>query len=135
VFKKKQLNEFFAPKLPPRPVTELLSGDGLFEGELYARGDGVIDARFTGPAKSESLIGVGPHGHVIGPMQGRDISLAGFFEGDAIARQHLVMKKGCRVKGKCRSDSLDVEEGSSYEGLLVIGFDDKDITSSGKLRA
>jgi cytoskeletal protein CcmA (bactofilin family) len=134
VFGKIPRNLFSTPKLSGNSLPLLLSGPAILKGDLFASGDGVIDSTFTGPSRSESLIGVGPNGMVEGLMEGRDISLAGNYNGDATASQHLIMRKNCRVKGRCRSNSLEIEEGSDYEGLLIIGIEDKDLTSSGKLR-
>lgn len=128
-------NPFSTPKLPGGSLPLLLSGSAVLKGVLFAGGDGVIDLHFTGPCRSQSLIGVGPNGTVIGNMEGRDVSLAGHYAGDANAGQHLVMRKNCQVRGRCRSNSLEIEEGSDYEGLLIVGIEDKDLTSSGKLRA
>jgi cytoskeletal protein CcmA (bactofilin family) len=135
VFGKKSRSLFSRPQLSEGSLPLLLSGSGIFKGELFSHGDGVIDATFSGPSRSDSLLGVGANGKVEGSLEGRDISLAGHYKGDATAREHFMMKKGCQVRGRCRSHSLEVEEGSDYEGLLIIGIEDKDLTSSGKLRA
>jgi cytoskeletal protein CcmA (bactofilin family) len=116
-------------------LTPLLSGNAVVRGALFAHGDGLIDTDFNGPASSEKLIGVGPNGTVKGPLDGRDIYLAGHYEGDATATQHLEMKSGCHVRSRCRSRSLEIEGNANYEGLLIIGFEDKDLTSSWKLKS
>lgn len=113
-------------------LPHLLDGKIQAQGIIFARASGRINAIFKGSLFSDSTIGVGPQGHVTGDLSGAHISLAGFYEGEAIAQQHLSIEKTAQVNARCRSKSLTIQEGAAFDGLLVIGIEDKDLTSSWK---
>jgi len=132
VFGKKFIKTLLSsgPSLEALPY--LLTGNLSCKGELFSHASGLINSSFEGPVQSESQIGVGPQGRVLGKMDGSDISIEGLYKGEATAQQHFFIKKGSFVQARCRSYSLTMEEGCDFEGLLVIGIDDKDLTSSWK---
>lgn len=113
-------------------LPHLLDGKIQAEGIIFARASGRINAIFKGSLFSDSTIGVGPQGHVTGDITGGQISLAGYYEGEATAQQHLSIEKTAQVKARCRGKSLTIQEGAAFDGLLVVGIEDKDLTSSWK---
>lgn len=132
MFGKKFAKTLFVSSPVLEGLPYLLTGKLSCKGELFSHASGVINATFEGPVLCDVQIGVGPQGRVLGRMDGSDISIEGVYEGEATAQRHFSIKKGSHVQARCRSASLTIEEGCDFSGLLVIGIEDKDLTSSWK---
>ena len=94
----------------------LVSENIRIEGELSGEENILINGRVTGSIKLNGDIVVGSTGVVEAEIIGNTIIIQGRVKGNVIARSHLEIQSTGKMIGDISARSIDIKEGSTFEG-------------------
>jgi len=103
---------------PARPTvsTSLVSQKVTVEGDIQGTENIQIDGQIKGSVKLNGDIIIGPTGVVEADIEGTNIIIRGSVKGNIIAREHLEIHSSGNMTGDISARSIDIKEGSSFEG-------------------
>lgn len=96
--------------------TSLLSRNANIEGNISGEENLLINGFIKGTVKLEGDIIVGATGVVEADVEANNIIIEGTVKGNVIAREHLEILSTGRMIGDISARSIDLKEGSSFEG-------------------
>jgi cytoskeletal protein CcmA (bactofilin family) len=96
--------------------TSLVSQKVTIEGDLQGTENIQIDGQIKGSVKLNGDIIIGPTGVVEADVEGNNIIIRGTVKGNVIAREHLEIHSSGNMTGDISARSIDIKEGSSFEG-------------------
>lgn len=96
--------------------TSLLSRKANITGNISGEENLLINGFIKGTVKLEGDIIVGDTGVVEADIEGNNIIIQGTVKGNVIAREHLEILSTGRMIGDISARSIDLKEGSSFEG-------------------
>lgn len=96
--------------------TSLLSRNANITGNISGLENLLINGFIKGTVKLEGDIIVGDTGVVEADIEGNNIIIQGTVKGNVIAREHLEILSTGRMIGDISARSIDLKEGSSFEG-------------------
>ena len=94
----------------------LISENIRVEGELSGEENIVINGRVTGSIKLNGDIVIGSTGVVEADIDGNTIIVQGTVKGNVTARSHLEIQSTGKMIGDISARSIDIKEGSTFEG-------------------
>lgn len=110
MFKKEVL------ETPPDRVNTIIGKDAYLKGVLKGKGLFRIDGKFDGSLASNGDIIIGESGWVKADLKGRNVTIAGRYEGELDAEGRLELKKTATFSGSIKADALLVEDGAILAG-------------------
>lgn len=96
--------------------TSLVSQKVTIEGDLQGNENIQIDGQIKGSVKLNGNIIIGPTGIVEAEVEGNNIIIRGTVKGNVTAREHLEIHSSGNMTGDISARSIDIREGSSFEG-------------------
>jgi cytoskeletal protein CcmA (bactofilin family) len=105
----------------PNAPAALIGAGARFRGLLLLRESASIDGRVEGPIDSREALSVGASGCVMGPIDARDVAVAGRVEGDVRAQERILLEATAHVRGDLAAPKLVLREGSFLEGSCHSG--------------
>lgn len=100
----------------PAVSTSLVSQKVTIEGDIQGTENIQIDGQIKGSVKLKGDIIIGPTGVVEADIEGNNIIIRGTVKGNIIAREHLEIHSSGNMTGDISARSIDIKEGSSFEG-------------------
>jgi cytoskeletal protein CcmA (bactofilin family) len=94
----------------------LVSENIKIEGELSGEENILINGRVIGSIKLNGDIVIGSTGVVEADIDGNTIIIQGEVKGNVIARSHLEIQSTGKMIGDISARSIDIKEGSTFEG-------------------
>lgn len=94
----------------------LVSENVRIEGELGGEENILINGRVFGSIKLNGDIVVGQSGVVEADIEGNTIVIQGTVKGNVTARSHLEIQATGKMIGDITAKSIDIKEGSTFEG-------------------
>jgi len=91
-----------------------------YQGDLTFEGRVRVDGEFEGRIYSEDLLEVGVEGLIKGDFDVARAVVAGMVEGNLRVREHLLLERTARVKGKLDAGMVEVRAGARVEGEVRI---------------
>ncbi len=114
MFKKDNL------ETPPDKVNTVIGKGTVFEGTINGKGLIRVDGEMTGAIINKGDVIIGESGLVKVDLKGRNITIAGQYEGALEAEGRLELKRTSTVKGTFQMNSLLVEDGANLNGTLSM---------------
>jgi cytoskeletal protein CcmA (bactofilin family) len=90
-------------------------------GDLKADGAFRIDGTIDGAVESKAGIVIGESGTVNGPVQGKDVVVAGHVCGNVTAAGHLEILASGKIEGDIEAQSLRIATGGVFRGTSRMG--------------
>lgn len=94
----------------------LVSENIMIEGELSGEENILINGRVIGSIKLNGDIVIGSTGIVEADIDGNTVIIQGKVKGNVIARNHLEIQSSGKMIGDISARSIDIKEGSTFEG-------------------
>ncbi|MFZ0131171.1 MAG: polymer-forming cytoskeletal protein [Desulfobacterales bacterium] len=105
----------------------LVSENISIEGELVGEENILINGRVTGAIKLKGDLVVGQSGVVEADVEADTVVIQGTVKGNVTARNHLEIQATGKMIGDITARSIDIKEGSAFEGrsrMLKSGRDE-----------
>ena len=116
MFKKDNL------EIPPDKVNTVIGKGVLFNGTISGKGLIRIDGEAEGSVSSKGDVVIGESGRLKADLKGRNITIAGYYEGSLEAEGKLELKRSATVAGSCKVGNLVVEEGAVFKGTTDMNM-------------
>lgn len=118
MFKKDNL------ETPPDKVNTVIGKGTTFEGKINGKGLIRIDGEMQGSIINKGDAIIGESGQVKADLKGRNITVAGQFEGTLEAEGRLELKRTSSVMGTFKVNNLLVEDGANVNGSMEMKLRD-----------
>ncbi|NVB40100.1 polymer-forming cytoskeletal protein [Pseudenhygromyxa sp. WMMC2535] len=105
-------------------VTTILGEGSSFEGKLTFEGTVRIDGRFSGEIRTEGTLIVGERADIKADIQAAVVVVQGRLQGDVSASESLAIQAPARVEGNLSTPSLEIEQGSYFQGSCAMSRDE-----------
>ncbi len=126
MFKKDHL------ETPPDKVNTVIGKDTFFKGTINGKGLIRIDGEAEGSVSNKGDVVIGESGRLKADLKGRNITIAGHYEGALEAQGRLELKRTSTVMGTCKVNSLLIEEGAVITGSIDMKLKDQSSQVQGK---
>lgn len=110
---------------PPDKVNTVIGKDTFFKGTINGKGLIRIDGEAEGSVSNKGDVVIGESGRLKADLKGRNITIAGHYEGALTAEGKLELKRSATVLGTCKANSLLIEEGAVIAGSLDMKLKDQ----------
>jgi cytoskeletal protein CcmA (bactofilin family) len=90
------------------------------EGTVVSTGSLRIDGRVTGRINADADVVLSSNSQVEADIQAQNVTVAGKFKGNIVAKGTTELARGGRVEGNITSKSLIVAEGAFFSGQSVM---------------
>lgn len=114
MFKKDNL------ETPPDKVNTVIGRGTVFEGTINGKGLVRIDGEMKGSIINKGDVIIGENGQVKVDLKGRNITIAGQYEGVLEAEGRLEVKRSANIMGTFKMNSFLFEEGANINGTLEM---------------
>jgi adhesin HecA-like repeat protein len=94
------------------------------EGNIVSAGSMRIDGQVKGKVTAEGDVTLSAQSEVEADVQARNVTVAGRFKGNIVAKSRAELAKGGRVEGNITSKTLVVTEGAMFSGQSIMGSED-----------
>ncbi len=94
----------------------LISENVRIEGELTGEENILINGRIVGSIKLDGDVVIGITGIVEADIDGNTVIIQGTVKGNVTARSHLEIQSTGKMFGDISARSIDIKEGSTFEG-------------------
>ncbi len=91
------------------------------EGTVVSAGSLRIDGQVTGKITAEGDVVLSPQSRVEADIEATNVTVAGSFKGNIVAKSRAELAKGGRVDGNVTSKTLVVAEGAVFSGQSIMG--------------
>ncbi|MDR0534645.1 MAG: polymer-forming cytoskeletal protein [Verrucomicrobiales bacterium] len=109
-------------------LVQLASAGPLIRGELYTKAAGYFGCELEGDLRADQEVWIEPSGVIRGNLQGSEFHIEGSVQGHVTAAEAVTLTKQARVTGNINARSLSLEAGARFNGLLVIGDEEKNLS-------
>ena len=92
----------------------------VFNGKISSLDRLVVEGQVEAKIKDCRAIEIAETGHFKGQVEFERADVAGIFEGDLTAREHLVVRETGRIIGKVKFGELEIERGGQIVGDLQL---------------
>ena len=90
------------------------------EGTIESAGSLRIDGQVKGTINAESDVVLSQQSHVEADINATNVTVAGRFKGNIVAKNRAEISRGGRVDGNITSKTLVVAEGASFSGQSIM---------------
>ena len=94
----------------------VVGASGRFEGLVVFRGCAQVDGQVEGEILCRGTLRLGERARVIGTVEVDELIVGGVLEGEATARQRILLLSTARVRGVIRSRCIGMEDGCVLDG-------------------
>jgi cytoskeletal protein CcmA (bactofilin family) len=115
------------PPASSEPLTQLASAGPLLRGDVHTKAAGYFGCQLEGNLYGDHEVWLEPSGKIHGNVQGTHFSIEGNIHGDINAQGNVALKAKSYVHGNIHANSLTLEAGAQFKGLLVIGDEEKNL--------
>jgi cytoskeletal protein CcmA (bactofilin family) len=119
MFKKDNL------ETPPDKVNTVIGKDTFFKGTINGKGLIRIDGEAEGNISNKGDIVIGEGGRLKADIKGRNITVAGHYEGTLEAEGRMELKRTATAIGTFKINNLLVEEGAVLVGSMDMKLKDQ----------
>jgi cytoskeletal protein CcmA (bactofilin family) len=91
------------------------------DGTLISAGSLRIDGQIKGKITAEGDVSLTAQSKVEADIEATNVSVAGAFKGNILAKERAELAKGGRVDGNVTSRTLVVAEGAMFSGQSIMG--------------
>jgi len=119
MFKKDNL------ETPPDKVNTVIGKDTFFKGTINGKGLIRIDGEAEGNISNKGDIVIGEGGRLKADIKGRNITVAGHYEGTLEAEGRMELKRTATAIGTFKINNLLVEEGAVLVGSMEMKLKDQ----------
>jgi cytoskeletal protein CcmA (bactofilin family) len=96
--------------------TSVVSEQVVLEGEIHGEENLHVFGRIRGSIRIDGDFLVGRTGVVEADVEAANITVEGTIRGTVLAREHLEIQSSGTMSGDIAARSIDIKEGSSFEG-------------------
>ena len=121
MFKKDQL------ETSPDKVNTVIGKDTSFKGTIRAKGLIRIDGEMQGDIVTPGDVVIGESGRVAAELKGRNVAVAGRFEGNLEADGKLEIRSTGIVIGGVKTNGLLVDDGAVFSGDVQMKRKDQNV--------
>ena len=117
-------------KIPERPEGANMATDSgevtivgvgaRLEGNVVSAGSLRIDGQVKGQINADGDVSLSPQSQVEADVRAQNVSVAGRFKGNVVAKGKAHLARGGRVDGNITSKALVVEEGAIFHGQSIM---------------
>jgi cytoskeletal protein CcmA (bactofilin family) len=97
-------------------ATSIISQNVRIEGDIHGNENLQVFGKLKGTLKVKGDIIVGESGVVEAEIEGLNVTIQGTVIGNVLAREHLEIQATGKMIGDISARSIDIKEGSSFEG-------------------
>jgi cytoskeletal protein CcmA (bactofilin family) len=90
------------------------------EGTVVSAGSLRIDGQVKGQINADGDVALSPQSQVEADIRAQNVSVAGRFKGNLIAKGKAHLARGGRIEGNITSKTLVVEEGGIFHGQSIM---------------
>jgi cytoskeletal protein CcmA (bactofilin family) len=90
------------------------------EGTVVSAGSLRIDGQVKGQINADGDVALSPQSQVEADIRAQNVSVAGRFKGNLIAKGKAHLARGGRIEGNITSKTLVVEEGGVFHGQSIM---------------
>jgi cytoskeletal protein CcmA (bactofilin family) len=101
-------------------VGSVIGENSKFKGEFTTSGSINVNGEFEGVIRADREVIISPGGKVTGEVYGGSVVISGHVNGNITAKEGLEIGKSGRVQGDLKGGKIVIEEGSSYQGRVVV---------------
>jgi cytoskeletal protein CcmA (bactofilin family) len=94
----------------------LVSENITIDGDLEGTENILVNGRIKGSLRLNGDIIIGPYGVLEAEVEGNNIVIQGTVKGNVKALEHLEIQSSGRMIGDITARSIDIKEGSTFEG-------------------
>lgn len=99
----------------------LIPADGVFEGQVSARGETRIEGTVLGPLRTTGRLDLGPSSRVEGDIECEDVRCQGAIVGRVVALQRVELGPGANLAGDVEAPILKVADAAVWNGKARVG--------------
>ena len=106
---------------PPEDVISIIGPGMKVVGDCVTTGSLRIEGAVQGAVRAGKAVVVGKEGFVDGDIETQDAVISGRVVGTLTIASRLELHATCRVEGTVRARRMQLEEGASLEGQILVG--------------
>lgn len=107
-------------------LNSLLGAGVQCEGTARVEGSLRLDGAFRGTLEVEETLIIGSTGSFAGTACGREVVIAGRFEGEVLGTETVELERGARLDGDVLTRSFVIEPGVWFQGSCRMEFSEAD---------
>ncbi|GMR13575.1 MAG: hypothetical protein BMS9Abin29_1787 [Gemmatimonadota bacterium] len=106
---------------PPEDVISIVGPGMEVVGDCVTTGSLRIEGTVKGAIRAGKAVVVGKEGFVDGDIETQDAVISGHVVGTLTIASRLEVHSTCRIEGTVRARRMQLEEGASLEGQVLVG--------------
>lgn len=106
---------------PPEEVISIIGPGMQVVGDCVTTGSLRIEGTVQGGVRAGKAVVVGKEGFVDGDIETQDAVISGRVVGTLTIGSRLEVHSTCRIEGTIRARRMQLEEGASIEGQIMVG--------------
>ena len=106
---------------PPEAVISIIGPGMKIVGDCVTTGSLRIEGTVKGSVRAEKAVVVGKDGLVDGDIETPDAIISGRVVGSLTVASRLEMHATCRIEGTIQARRMQLEEGATLEGQVLVG--------------
>ncbi len=106
---------------PPEDVISIIGPGMQVVGDCVTTGSLRIEGTVQGAVRAGKAVVVGKEGFVDGDIETQDAVISGRVVGTLTIASRLEVHATCRIEGTIRAHRMQLEEGASIEGQIMVG--------------
>ncbi len=106
---------------PPEDVISIIGPGMQVVGDCVTTGSLRIEGAVKGAVRAGKAVVVGKEGFVDGDIETQDAVISGRVVGTLTIASRLELHATCRVEGTIRARRMQLEEGASIDGQIMVG--------------
>jgi cytoskeletal protein CcmA (bactofilin family) len=106
---------------PPEDVISIIGPGMKVVGDCVTTGSLRIEGSVQGGIQAGKAVVVGKEGFVDGDIETQDAVISGRVVGTLTIASRLEVHATCRIEGTVRARRMQLEEGASLEGQILVG--------------
>jgi cytoskeletal protein CcmA (bactofilin family) len=104
----------------PKSACVIVNGT-IIEGDFYSKNDTRLDGIIKGNVKCDARLIMGVKSEIEGTVKSKNANITGKLTGDLDVEDLLSLGNTARVSGNVKSGKIEIFEGASLNGDVVIG--------------
>ena len=106
---------------PPEAVISIIGPGMHVVGDCVTTGSLRIEGQVQGAVRAGKAVVVAKEGFVDGDIETQDAVISGRVVGSLKVGSRLELQAGCRIEGKVEARRMQLEEGATLEGQVLVG--------------
>ena len=106
---------------PPEAVISIIGPGMHVVGDCVTTGSLRIEGQVKGGVKAGKAVVVAKDGFVDGDIETQDAVISGRVVGSLSVASRLELQAGCRIEGTVQARRMQLEEGATLEGQVLVG--------------